>query len=109
MFEDEISPEELFNRFFGGGGFGGGGGPFGMRTYSTPRRNQSTDLHTEGGFGGPQFVFNMGGGPGFTVHRMGGGVPRRRPRTGDEPEQGGLGGLAQLLPLLLLFVLPLLS
>jgi DnaJ-class molecular chaperone len=22
MFEDEISPEELFNRFFGGGGFG---------------------------------------------------------------------------------------
>lgn len=30
MFDDEISPEELFNRFFGGGGFGGG--PFGMRT-----------------------------------------------------------------------------
>lgn len=27
MFEDEISPEELFNRFFGGGGMGGG--PFG--------------------------------------------------------------------------------
>lgn len=25
-FEDEISPEELFNRFFGGGGMGG---PFG--------------------------------------------------------------------------------
>src|ERR1700754_2982635 len=22
MYEDEISPEELFNRFFGGGGFG---------------------------------------------------------------------------------------
>lgn len=34
MFEEEISPEELFNRFFGGGfgGMGGGGGfsPFGM-------------------------------------------------------------------------------
>lgn len=29
MFDDEISPEELFNRFFAGGGFGGG--PFGMR------------------------------------------------------------------------------
>ena len=30
MFEDEISPEELFNRFFGGGMGGGGGfGPFG--------------------------------------------------------------------------------
>ena len=26
MFDDEISPEELFNRFFGGGGMGG---PFG--------------------------------------------------------------------------------
>lgn len=32
MFEDEISPEEMFNRFFGGGmgGMGGGFGPFGM-------------------------------------------------------------------------------
>lgn len=29
MFDDEISPEELFNRFFGGGGVGMGG-PFGM-------------------------------------------------------------------------------
>lgn len=28
MFDAEISPEELFNRFFGGGG-GGMGGPFG--------------------------------------------------------------------------------
>lgn len=33
MFEDEISPEELFNRFFGGGGMGGG--PFGMKLYSS--------------------------------------------------------------------------
>lgn len=30
MFDDEISPEELFNRFFAGGGFGG---PFGMRRF----------------------------------------------------------------------------
>lgn len=30
MFEEEISPEELFNRFFGGGGMGGGFGPFGI-------------------------------------------------------------------------------
>ena len=29
MFEEEISPEELFNRFFGGG-FGGMGGGFGQ-------------------------------------------------------------------------------
>ena len=34
MFDDEISPEELFNRFFGGGRGGGGGGfsPFGKMT-----------------------------------------------------------------------------
>ena len=30
MYEEEISPDELFNRFFGGGGMGGGFGPFGM-------------------------------------------------------------------------------
>jgi DnaJ family protein B protein 12 len=29
MWEEEISPEEMFNRFFGGGGLGGGFGPFG--------------------------------------------------------------------------------
>ena len=63
-----------------------------------------------GGFGGPQFVFNMGGGPGFTVHRMGGNTPRRRPRDANaEPPPSGLSALTQLLPLLLLFILPLLS
>lgn len=63
-----------------------------------------------GGFGGPQFVFNMGGGPGFTVHRMGGAGPRRRPRDANaEPAPTGLSALTQLLPLLLLFILPLLS
>jgi hypothetical protein len=75
-----------------------------------PKLPACADLSLEGGFGGPQFVFNMGGGPGFTVHRMGGGMPRRRPRTAEEQQQqGGLSGLAQLLPLLLLFLLPLLS
>ena len=62
--------------------------------------------------GGPQFVFNMGGGPGFTVHRMGGATPRRRPRDAngrEEPPPSGLAALTQLLPLLLLFILPLLS
>lgn len=35
MFDDEISPEELFNRFFGGGMGGGmGGGPFGRLSCS---------------------------------------------------------------------------
>ena len=36
-------------------------------------------------------------------------MPRRRPRTGDEPQPTGLSALTQLLPLLLLFILPLLS
>lgn len=62
-----------------------------------------------GGFGGPGFVFNMGGGPGFTVHRMGGGAPRRRPRDGQEPAPTGFSALTQILPLLLLFLLPILS
>ncbi|KAL5342581.1 hypothetical protein BJX70DRAFT_299571 [Aspergillus crustosus] len=88
-FEEEISPEELFNRFFNGG-LGGGFGPF----------------------GGQQFVFNMGGGPGFRVHQFGGNRPRRRPREGDaqsEPAPSLWATVQQLLPLILLFVLPLLS
>ncbi|EED23802.1 ER associated DnaJ chaperone (Hlj1), putative [Talaromyces stipitatus ATCC 10500] len=91
MFEEEISPEELFNRFFGGGGFGPMGG---------------------GGFGGPQFVFNMGGGPGFRVHQFGGPGVRRRPREANahtQPASPGWASLTQLLPLILLFVFPLLS
>ena len=62
--------------------------------------------------GGPQFVFNMGGGPGFTVHQMGGRTPRRRPAQQNGEQQappGGFTALTQLLPLLLLFILPLLS
>ncbi|RMJ27820.1 ER associated DnaJ chaperone [Aspergillus sp. HF37] len=93
MFDEEISPEELFNRFFGGG-FGGG-----MNGGFSP-------------FGGPQYVFNMGGGPGFTVHQFGGPRPRRRARpanTQSEPMPPGWDMLRQLLPLILLFVLPLLS
>lgn len=92
MFEDEISPEELFNRFFGGGGMAGG--PFGFDT-------------------GPQFVFNLGGGPGFRVHQFGGGRPRRRPReangNGEQGTQSAMSVFSNLLPLLVLFVLPLLS
>jgi len=96
MFDDEISPEELFNRFFGGGGmggpFGGGGGMFDA---------------------GPQFVFNLGGGPGLRVHQFGGGRPRRRPRdangNGEERPQSTMSALSNLLPLLILFILPLLS
>ena len=37
MFDDEISPEELFNRFFGGGGMGG---PFGIDDAQLQRRRK---------------------------------------------------------------------
>ncbi|KAI5197241.1 DUF1977-domain-containing protein [Aureobasidium subglaciale] len=101
MFDDEISPEDLFRQFFGGGGMGGGGfggmggGPFGG-----------------GLFDGPGFVFNMGGGPGVRVHQFGGGAPRRRPqppRDPNAPPPSLLQSLQSLLPLLLLFIFPLLS
>ena len=63
--------------------------------------------------GGPQFVFNLGGGPGFRVHQFGGGRPRRRPREANENPEGtpqSAGSiLTNLLPLLILFVLPVLS
>lgn len=60
---------------------------------------------------GPQFVFNLGGGPGIRVHQFGGGRPRRRPREAgaDEPEQSLRSTIAGLLPILILFILPLLS
>lgn len=62
---------------------------------------------------GPGFVFNLGGGPGIRVHQFGGGRPRRRPGTaqppGAEPTPSASSALSSLLPLLFLFVLPLLS
>jgi len=98
MWEEEISPEEMFNRFFGGGGgfggpFGGGGGIFDQ---------------------GPGFVFNLGGGPGVRVHQFGGARPRMRPRARDanapeDPPATLRSTLFSLLPLFILFVLPLLS
>lgn len=103
-FEAEISPEELFRQFFGGGlggGFGGGpfGGPFGGG----------------GLFGDTQgFVFQNGNG--FRVHNMGGARPRRRPAgtAGDNAQQqqqpqGPMAMLINLLPLILFLALPMLS
>ncbi|KAK4228910.1 hypothetical protein QBC38DRAFT_131577 [Podospora fimiseda] len=90
--EQEISPEEMFARFFGGGG--GFGGPF-------------------AGFdGGPQFVFNFGG-PGVRVHQFGGPRPRARPRNPaadqERPQANIWTTLIGMLPILILFVFPLLS
>jgi DnaJ homolog subfamily B member 12 len=62
--------------------------------------------------GGPGFVFNMGGGPGIRVHQFEAMGPRRRPRPAagqEDTTPSGLAALAQLLPILLLFILPLLS
>ena len=81
-------------------------------------QNRQLTNTISGGGGGifqdaPQFVFNLGGGPGFRVHQFGGNRPRRRPReangTGEEQPRTTLGALSNLLPLLILFVLPLLS
>ncbi|KAM3459974.1 hypothetical protein NHJ6243_006412 [Beauveria neobassiana] len=97
--DEDISPEEMFARFFGGGGgFGGFGGGGGGGVFDT----------------GPQFVFNFGGGPGIRVHQFGGARPRGRPRdTQNQPEEGaqgsGLQNLIGILPILLFFILPLLT
>jgi DnaJ homolog subfamily B member 12 len=69
-------------------------------------------LNLGGGIGGPGFVFNMGGGPGIRVHQFGGAGPRRRPRNAtaqDENPPPGIATFAQILPILLLFILPLLT
>lgn len=92
MFGDEISPEDLFNMFFGGGGLGGGfqGGLFAD---------------------GPGFV-NFAG-PGIRIHQFGGPRVRRRPAAAGGPpgeeEPSLLRTITQLLPLIVLFILPLLS
>lgn len=123
MWEEEISPEEMFNRFFGGGG--GGFGPFGMAfpclrllTPSTLLWSLTLYSFSAGGGGlfdtGPQFVFNLGGGPGFRVHQFGGAQPRRRPREASSddppiPPPSLASTISNLLPLLIIFILPLLS
>ncbi len=61
---------------------------------------------------GPQFAFNFG--PGVRVHQFGGGRPRGRPRpagpNGQQAQEGSLmSTLLGLLPILFLFIFPLLN
>jgi hypothetical protein len=83
-------------------------------TPSSPSKSLQLTNFTGGGlFDGPGFVFNMGGGPGVRVHQFGGGAPRRRPqqapRDPNAPPPTLMQSLQSLLPLLLLFIFPLLS
>ncbi|KAF9968137.1 hypothetical protein BGZ70_006407 [Mortierella alpina] len=86
-FGDEISPEELFNMFFGGGNFGGSfhsatfAGPgFGTRQFRT-RTQQTQRQHRQH----PQQQAGGGGG------------------------SSGLSSLVQILPLILLFIMSMTS
>lgn len=60
-------------------------------------------------------MFNFGGGPGIRVHQFGGARPRGRPRdtqNGNNEEEGQGGGIQNLvgmLPILLFFIIPLLT
>ncbi|KAF9339602.1 hypothetical protein BGZ91_005392 [Linnemannia elongata] len=88
-FGEEISPEELFNMFFGGGNFGGS---FHSATFAGP------------GFGTRQFRTH----PQQTQHRQ--------HRQHAQQQQGGVGGgtsgfssLMQILPLILLFIMSMAS
>ncbi|KAF8507978.1 DnaJ-domain-containing protein [Hysterangium stoloniferum] len=83
QFEGEISPEDLFNMFFGGGLGGQMGGGFGG-----------------GGFGGAVFTTSFG--PGFRTTRVHRGGAGARPAANAEP-QSARSILLQLAPLLLLF------
>lgn len=108
MFNDDLTPEEMFARFFGGGG-GFGGGPFGGEFGSRPCEKFANLSAFDTG---PQFVFNFGGGPGIRVHQFGGARPRTRPRqaeAGRQQEGNPLSTILGLLPILLFFILPIIS
>lgn len=114
MWEEEVSPEEMFNRFFGGGGGMGGFGGFGGELiYPRLDEDMLTEITGGGMFDtGPQFVFNLGGGPGVRVHQFGGARPQRRPRDPNAPPDPPptlRSTIMGILPLVILFVLPVLS
>jgi DnaJ family protein B protein 12 len=63
------------------------------------------------GGGGAQYVFNLGGGPGFRVHQFGGERPRRRPHTadGNEPPQSAGSIFKSLLTVFVMLMVALMS
>ncbi|KAF9347054.1 hypothetical protein BGX34_003441 [Mortierella sp. NVP85] len=87
---EEVSPEELFNMFFGGGSFGGS---FHSATFAGP------------GFGRPHFRART-----HTQHQQ-----RRQQRQYPQQQAGegggvsGLSSLIQILPLILLFIMSMTS
>jgi len=83
-FEGELSPEDLFNMFFGGGG----------------------TAFSSGFGGGPVFTTTFGSG-GFRTTRMGGQTHRHHQQQAGNAEPRSI--LVQLLPLLILFAFSLLS
>ncbi|KAF9240631.1 hypothetical protein BU15DRAFT_87545 [Melanogaster broomeanus] len=88
-FEGEMSPEDLFNMFFGGGGMAMNGGGFGG-----------------GPFGGPVFTASFGPG-GFRTTRV---HTNGRPQGAAQGEQAqARSTLMQLLPLIILFAFSFLS
>lgn len=92
------------------------GSPLPAPPITNPEKSLLTYLRPGGGIfdTGPGFVFNVGGGPGIRVHQFGGQRPRRRPATaqgaGQQEATPNLAStISSLLPLLILFVIPLLS
>jgi DnaJ homolog subfamily B member 12 len=85
----EMSPEDIFNAFFGGGMPGGGGMGPGVHFYST-------------GFGGPMH-FQYGGGPRRRQQQQ------TRAQQQQQEQQAAWGMLMQFIPILLFVVLSFLS
>mmetsp|Transcript_28359 Transcript_28359/g.51264 ORF Transcript_28359/g.51264 Transcript_28359/m.51264 type:complete len:446 (+) Transcript_28359:148-1485(+) len=86
----DVSPEDIFNMFFGGGMGGGMGGP-GVRVYSS-------------GFG-PGMGFG-GMNPNMRARQQ---QQQQQQRQQQQQPEGGLGQFVQLLPLLFIMILSFLS
>lgn len=99
-FEGEMSPEDLFNMFFGGGGnFGGGGfGGGGPGTLNSPDMRSYLNQYYA------VFTTTFGSG-GFRTARFGGGA-RPQQQQGNQPPRSAF---IQLLPLIILFAFSMIS